>query len=114
MENAIGFRIDARDRREARADTEDEGHPDAKQAHHEQPIHRGHGERLEEGGQRLTGRRARQVALRGRATVDPRTRRARRIVQTERLVQERPQENEADRDTQQGQDEARRLGGDDG
>ena len=87
---------------------------DTQQAEHEQPIHGGHGQRLEEGGQGLAGRRARQVALRWRAAVDPRARRARRVVQAERLIQERPQENEADRDAQQGQDEARRLGGDDG
>ena len=105
---------DARDRREARADTEDEGHPDAEQAHHEQPIHRGHGERLEEGGQRLTGRRARQVALRGRAAVDPRARGAGRVVQAERLIQERPEEHETHRETQQTQDNTRGLGSDGG
>ena len=105
---------DARDGREARANAEQERQADTQESQHEQPIHRGDGEGLEEGGQRLAGRRARQVALRGRAAVDPRARRARRIVQAKRLIHERPQENEADRDAQQGQDEARGLGGDDG
>ena len=105
---------DSRDRCEACANSQHERQADAQQAKHEQPIHGRHGEGLEEGRQGLSGRGARQVALCGRSAVNPRARGPRRIVQAEHLVQERPQEDEADRDSQQSQDEARGLGGDDG
>ena len=100
---------DARERCEARPDTEHHRQTNAEQAQHEHPVGHRYGEGLEEGGQGLAGGGTRQVALRGRSAVDPRARRTRGIVQAEGLVQEGPQEHEADREAQQAKDEAERI-----
>ena len=88
-----------RNRGRAQRDTEHEGHADAEQPEHEEPVDCGHTcERVERALERSDSD-AREKARGRRSAVDPHVGARRRIAEAERLVEERPEEFEAECET---------------